>query len=160
MERFRLLDATPAHVPLLQAGLAALSAELGDPHRIEEGVLHSALFAPKPACHGVLALDADDALEAVALFSPVVSTSTGGAGAYVSDLWVAEHMRGSGLGYALLCHVAQRAQTFWQARFIRLVSYAHNMGARGFYARLGFVEKGDDLVLQLSGEAFEHLEGT
>lgn len=159
METFHLLDVETGHLALVQAGLAALSAELGDEHRIDKDALHAALFAPQPACHGVLALGAARDLQAVALFSPVVSTTAGSAGAYVSDLWVAHKMRGSGLGKALLRHIAARARTLWQARFIRLVNYAPNARAHAFYSRLGFVENDGERVLQLSGDAFERFKG-
>ena len=155
----RLLDATPTELPLLQAALEQLSAELGDPHRIDDMTLKSAISEPYPACHGVLALGDEDALMGAALFSPTVSTTTGSSGAYVSDLWVAEFARGQALGQKLLGHVAGRAQELWQARFIRLVSYARNKQARAFYRKLGFAEKPNELVLQLSGDVLDQLDG-
>ncbi len=159
MTDLRLLNATPDHLGLLQSGLAALSQDLNDPHRISDDALGAALFGPHAACHGVLALDAGDTLIGVALFSPVVSTATGATGAYVSDLWVSDHTRGNGLGQALLRHIAHRAYALWHARFLRLVSYASSARARNFYARLGFLEKNNELVLQLSDDAFEQFKG-
>ena len=98
-----------------------------------------------------------DAVLGAALYAPVTSTAAGGTGVYVSDLWVAEAARGRALGPALLRHVAARAQQLWDARFLRLVSYRTNDRARRFYTRLGFVEKHDELVLQLSGDAFDQI---
>lgn len=159
MSRLRLLDVTPATLPLLQAALEGLAMDLGDPYRIEPDTLRAALFAPHPACHGVLALGDADALLGAAMYSPVLSTTAGGAGAFVSDLWVAPQARGRAIGRYMLDHVAARAQRLWQARFIRLVNYASNQQAQAFYTRLGFTENAGELVLQLSGPAFEQFNG-
>ena len=150
---------TPDTVPLLQSALERLSADLGDPHRMAADTLSAALFGPHPACHAVLATEARTTVLGAALFSPVASTSTGAAGVYVSDLWVSEPARGRAIGQDLLAHVAGRARLLWQARFFRLVSYAQNRRALVFYNRLGFVEKSGDLILQLSGDAFDQLSG-
>lgn len=159
MPELQLSDVTPATLPLLQAALERLSAELGDAHRMGPETLRAALFGPHPACYAVLALGRDDAVMGAALYSPAVSTITGGAGTYVSDLWVAAPARGQACGRRLLAHVARRSQRLWQARFIRLVSYAANHRARAFYCGLGFAEKPEELVLQLSGDALEQLSG-
>jgi len=159
MTRSTLSDVTPDTLPLLETALARLSADLGDRHHVDTATLHAALFGPVPACYAVLALDADAALRGAALYSPVMSTTMGSAGAYVSDLWVTEAARGQALGQHLLAHVAHRAHALWQARFVRLVSYAANTRARAFYARLGFAENHDEVVLQLSGDALDQLKG-
>lgn len=155
----RIQDVTPAAVPVLQSALERLSLDLGDTHRIDIGTLEKALFGDCPSCHGVLATGPGDALLGAALFSPVMSTTAGGAGAYVSDLWVSEPARGRSLGRKLLAHVARRSSDLWQARFIRLVSYAPNTQARVFYERLGFKGCDDELVFQISGEALAGLDG-
>lgn len=150
-------DVTPGRLPLLQTALERLSAELGDRHRMEPEVLRAALFGEHPSGHAVLALGAGNTLCGAALFSPVVSTSTGAAGAYLSDLWVSETARGQSLGQRLLAEVGKRAQALWQARFIRLVSYASNPRAGTFYDRLGFRVKAGEHVLQLPQDDFGNL---
>lgn len=155
-----LIDAAPDHLPLVQQGLQTLSKELGDPYRITDDMLREALFGPYPACYAVLAVAPGNELSGIALYSPVVSTTTGGTGAYVSDLWVSRDARGRGLGQKLLARVAEQAHRRWRARFIRLVSYASNKSARAFYTRLGFSEKSDELVLQLADGAILNLRET
>jgi uncharacterized protein (DUF849 family) len=86
-----------------------------------------------------------------ALFSPVFSTVRGGAGAYVSDLWVAPEARGQALGTALLAAVAERTRSDWNASFIKLISYSDNDEALRFYARLGFAPLRGETGLTLSG---------
>ncbi len=144
---------------MLASALAQLSAELEESHTVDRDTLRSALFGPVPACYGVLALNAGNGLLGAALYAPVMSTSLGGTGAFVSDLWVAAPARGQALGPAMLAYVARRASALWQARFLRLVSYRSNARARAFYLSLGFTEKPQDVVLQLSGDAFAQFNG-
>ena len=143
-------DVTPETLPLLHDGLKALSVDLGDAFPLEPGQLHGALFGPHPACHGLLALGADEALLGIALYAPVFSTALGCPGVYVSDLWVAEDARGRALGPSLLGQVGSRAAAMWDAGFLKLFSYRSNLRARAFYARLGFAEQPDEIPLRVS----------
>lgn len=160
MTGVKFTDVTPETLPLLRAALEHLAADLDDPYRADTDRLSAALFGPHPACHAVLALGHRDALLGAALFSPVMSTTTGTTGAYVSDLWVAQAARGQALGPRVLSHVARRAHDLWQAGFIRLVSYESNRRARDFYARLGFSEARDEIVLRITGDAFDQLRNS
>lgn len=157
MGELHLIDVTPATLPRLQTALESLAADLGDPYRADAASLSTALFGPHPSARAVLALDKGDDLLGAAMFSPVVSTSAGGAGAYISDLWVAPQARGQAIGRVLLGHVARRARDLWQARFLRLASYLSNPRAGAFYARLGFAEKTGEAVLQCGHTDFESL---
>jgi len=154
---FDIHHVTPRHIHQLIAGLQALAKDLNDPFEISEATLSDGLFGPFPSCAAALALGPEDMLGGVVLFSPVMSTSLGGAGAYVSDLWVAQDVRNQSLGPRLLHHVAHRAARLWQARFIRLVSYDNNHSARAFYARNGFADHSDERVLSLQGKELDAL---
>lgn len=151
----QIRDATPGTLSLLEEALRHLARDLDDPYRMDSERLAAALFGPHPACYGALAIGREEALQGAALYAPVTSTAAGRTGVYVSDLWVAGAARGQAIGPALLEHVAARARQLWDARFLRLVSYRTNDQARRFYKRLGFVEKPDELVLQLGGDAFD-----
>ena len=129
--------ASPADLALLEAALAALSADLGDAHAAGRDSLARALFGPHPSAHGLLAL-ANGQMLGAALFSPVFSTVMGTAGAFVSDLWVAPAARGQGVGRQLLLAVADEAGALWGAGWLKLVVYEHSTAAQGFYRRLGF----------------------
>lgn len=148
--RIRIESVTPESLPLLQSCLRKLAVDLGDAHTASEATLHAALFGPSPACHALLALQ-DTRVLGAALFSPVFSTVKGGAGAYVSDLWVAPEARGQALGTALLAAVARAARDEWNAGFIKLISYSDNDNALRFYARLGFAPLRGETGLTLSG---------
>ena len=147
-------SAGPADAATLDAGLAALSAELGDVHRTDAAALRAAFAAPVAPFRAVLAGD-----RGLALYSPVFSTVAGGAGAHVSDLWVAPAARGTGLGPRLLAAAARDAGAAWGAVFLSLVVYDASSAARAVYDRLGFREGTGERRLTLRGEPFDALKG-
>jgi len=157
MSRPSIEPVTLQTLPLLQTALEALSSELDDTHRADAETLGAALFGPLPACRALLALSGAAPVGA-ALFSPVMSTVSGGAGAFVSDIWVSADLRNQGLGPRLLAHAARDAETLWQARFLWLVSYDDNARALAFYDRLGFRAQKGETRLSLTGGAFEILK--
>lgn len=147
-----------ADLPLLDAALRALSDDLGDTHRATLDVLRAAGFGPCPAFHALLALDGADVVGAI-MFSPVFSTVRGMPGLYVSDLWVSDAARGTGLGRRLLAAAAARAHGLWNAGYLRLDVYDDSAGAQGFYGRLGLEPMKGQRTLALSGQGFDRLKG-
>lgn len=139
--------------------LRALSEELGDRHVATIDQLHQAGFGSTPAFHALLALTSeDDRAAGIALYSPLFSTTVGGAGVYLTDLWVAPPQRGTGLGSRLIAATAIDAAERWQARFVKLAVYADNPSAIAFYDRLGFTSPAtQDRYLTLKGEALQSL---
>lgn len=150
---------TEADLNLLEQGLRALAASLGDDYRAATGDLRRAGFGPAPVFHAVIAEDGAG-LQGLAVFSPVFSTIRGAAGLYVSDLWVTGAARGQGLGQRLLAAAARQADTLWQARFLRLVVYEDNPDAQRFYHRLGMRPSGEDIVMTLDEDGLDALKGT
>jgi ribosomal protein S18 acetylase RimI-like enzyme len=145
--------AGPDDMLALSEGLARLSADLGDDHRAGEAELAAALS------RGVArAQIAGDAPSGLALYSPVFSTVAGGAGLYVSDLWVAEDARGRGLGRRLLAAAAADARRAWGALFLTLAVYEESRAARAFYERLGFAPVTGQTRMMLSEAGFAALE--
>lgn len=138
----------------LNAALTLLSADLGDPHPATDAMLEAAGWGQSPAFRAQLA-EVAGAIVGVTMYSPVFSTSRGGAGAYVSDLWVAADQRATGLGRRLLGAVAADAARCWDARFLKLQVYDSSPGARRFYDRLGFTAATGhtDMILQAAGFA-------
>ncbi len=148
-----ILRVTPESLPAFHAGLRHLSDHLGDAHRADAKGLGAALFGPHPFALGLMAEDGTGALLAM----PVFSTIHGGAGLYVSDLWVAEAARGSGMGRRLLS--AALNQTLWGApHFLKLTVYDDNPAARAVYDRLGFAPQDADKVMLLEGSAMSNLK--
>jgi ribosomal protein S18 acetylase RimI-like enzyme len=153
--------AGPEDAEKLHWALARLSADLGDPHlALSEDLLRHG-FGEAPAFFALLAEEAGtDAVVGAALVSPVFSTSRGGAGLYISDLWVAASARGEGLGPKLLSAALNHAPANWSVRFLKLAVYDDNPAARAFYDRLGFEANPRETHLTLSGSSLEDLKET
>ena len=146
--------AVAADAARLNAALRALSEDLGDAHRATDADIAAAGFGPDPAFRAVLALR-DDAIVGVAVFSPIYSTTRALAGAYVSDLWVAQSARGSQLGPRLLAAVRDTAKARWGGGFIRLAVYTDNPRAVAFYERMGFSARTGEVGMILEGAALK-----
>ncbi|MFP4326550.1 MAG: GNAT family N-acetyltransferase [Paracoccaceae bacterium] len=150
--------ATPPDAAALGAGLERLSADLGDAHRATAEELAQAMAGPVPPFRAQLA-GSGAPPGGVVLYSPVFSTVAGGAGLYVSDLWVAEAARGSGLGRRLLAAAARDARAQWGAGFLTLAVYEDSHRARAFYARLGFRPMTGQTRMILEEAGLKALEG-
>lgn len=148
----RLAEAADA--ARLNAALQALSADLGDTHRASDADILDAGFGAMPAFRSLIALDSGTVVGA-ALFSPLYSTTLGGAGAYVSDFWIEGTKRGTGLAPRLLAATRDEARTHWGARFLRLSVYADNPRAAAFYERIGFTARPGEVGMILAGPALE-----
>ena len=69
-------------------------------------LMHAALFGPKPACEAVIAEVGGRAV-GFALYFFTFSTFLAKPGLYLEDVFVEPEHRGSGIGKALLRHLAQ-----------------------------------------------------
>jgi ribosomal protein S18 acetylase RimI-like enzyme len=151
--------ATRHDLPLLDRALRALSQDLGDPHPASIDLLDQAGFGSTPAFYALIALENPDTICGAVVFSPVLSTSLAGTGLYVSDLWVAQHGRGGGLGRRLLAEAARYAEIHWAARFLKLAVYDGSPDARRFYDRLGFYARSGETTLFLDTGGLAALKG-
>lgn len=162
-------DRTPTHSPirfrrggpqdaaLIDGMIHALAAGLGTPLKVTASVADfiQALSTSPPRIHAVIA-ESEDAPAGLCLWFPYFSTWRGQSGLFIQDLYVAPHMRGSGLGAGLLRAALEQAGEL-SPRFLRLSVNHTNEAARGFYARLGFSEFSDEAALDLHGDAFDAL---
>ena len=121
--------------------------------------MDSAIFGVPPSTWAQVA-DGADAIAGVVLFAPVFSTVLGGAGVFVSDLWVRGAERGSGIGTALLRSAAETAGALWGAGFMRLSVHNSNTRARAFYRNLGFAPLGGETVMVSTRQAFQQMRRT
>lgn len=140
-------------VGLLHHALTCLSDDLGDTHMASLSALEAAGFGATPAWQAMLALRSGQPVGAL-LASPLFSTTRGGLGLFVSDLWVDTAMRGHGLGQRLLAHALRE----WSPVFIKLSVYQDNPRAQGFYSAAGFASQ-DDTNMILHGAALDRLKG-
>lgn len=140
----------------LDAALRDLSAAIGDTHAAGPDDLVRAGFGDNPSFRAIVA-KGKTGIGGVVVFSPMFSTVRGTAGIYVSDLWVSDQARGTGLGRSLLAAALEDGGARWGAAFIKLAVYHDNSGARAFYEKLGFVESVNERYLVLSGPQLETL---
>lgn len=133
---------------MLDRALRRLSYDLGDVHAADMATMKQALMGLSPSAHALLAV-AEGGLAGAALYSPLFSTVKGAPGVYVSDLWVADEMRGSGIGKGVLLQVAGRAERLWAATWMTLSVYEHSAESRRFYETLGFVPQTASTAMRL-----------
>jgi GNAT superfamily N-acetyltransferase len=133
--------ATFADLPLIAALIRALAVyeKLEHEVRFDEAVLGDRLFGANNG-HGpyaeVLIGEIDGAAQGFALFFHNFSTFEGKPGIYLEDLFVRPEARGSGLGKALLAHLAALALARDCARLEWSV-LDWNAPSIGFYQTLG-----------------------
>ncbi|MEY4055362.1 MAG: hypothetical protein RL519_697 [Pseudomonadota bacterium] len=149
--------ATPADLPLI----AQLIRDLADYEkllhevRFDEAVLGQKLFGTRPYAEVVIG-EIDGAPQGFALFFHNFSTFEGKPGIYLEDLFVRPDARGSGLGKALLSHLARLAMERDCARLEWSV-LDWNSPAIGFYQKLGARLMDEWTVMRVDGPALQQL---
>ena len=122
-----------------------------------EDLLAAGLFGERPYAEVVLALDEDRPV-GFALFFHNFSTFLGRPGIYLEDLFVVPEERGSGVGRALLEHLARLAVDRGCGR-LEWAVLDWNRDAIAFYERLGARPNSEWTVYRLTGEALTTLAG-
>jgi GNAT superfamily N-acetyltransferase len=157
-----LRPAAPADLPdilRLIRGLAEYEHKLHET-TVTEADLRTLLFGPTPRAYVVLAEIAGHPPVGIAVFYYTISTFAGRAGLFLEDLFVDPAHRGTGIGLALLRHLAARAVAE-NCNIIEWRVLDWNQPAIDFYQRLGARQDRDWLPRQLSGDALVALaEGT
>ena len=115
------------------------------------------LFGPAPRAFCDI-VETAEGPAGFALWFYSVSTFEGRHGLYLEDLYVRPHLRGAGLGKALLAHLARRCATENLARLEWSV-LDWNAPAIAFYDSLGAAAKTDWITRRLSGAALARLAG-
>jgi GNAT superfamily N-acetyltransferase len=124
-----------------------------------EADLHQALFGTPPHIHAVLAEVNGDPV-GLALFYYTFNTFRARRNIFLEDLFVDPAHRGTGIGFALMQHLARRAVAEHCGRIEwRVLNW--NQPAIDFYQRLGARSIQDWQTLLLGGDALVSLaEGT
>jgi GNAT superfamily N-acetyltransferase len=117
-----------------------------------------ALFGERPRVFADLA-EWQGEPAGLALWFYNFSTFRGRHGIYLEDLFVRPHLRGHGIGKALLQGLASRCATEGLAR-LEWAVLNWNEPSIGFYRSLGAIAKDDWTVYRLSGEALAQLGAT
>ena len=120
-----------------------------------EADIDTALFGAAPRCRCDLAF-MDGSPAGFALWFYSFSTFRGKAGIYLEDLFVEPHLRGHGVGKALLRHLARRCV----AEGLPMLQWwvlDWNAPSIAFYESLGAVAQDEWTVYRVSGAALEEL---
>lgn len=149
--------ATPADLPLIAQLIRDLAEyeKLAHEVRFDEAVLGEKLFGNRPYAEVVIG-ELDGAAQGFALFFHNFSTFEGKPGIYLEDLFVRPEARGSGLGKALLSHLAMLAVERDCARLEWSV-LDWNEPAIGFYKKLGARLMDEWTVMRVDGTALQQL---
>jgi GNAT superfamily N-acetyltransferase len=159
MNAHTLRPATPADCP----AIVGLIRELAVFEKLEHLVvvtpetLEPQLFGPRPAAEAVVA-EVEGQVVAFALFFTNFSTFLGKPGLYLEDLYVQPAHRGSGLGKALLQHLAALAVERGCGRFEWCV-LDWNENAIRFYEKMGATVMDDWRLCRVTGPALAALGG-
>jgi GNAT superfamily N-acetyltransferase len=149
----KLRAAEPRDVP----AIVGLIRELADFEKLTHLVqvtpqsLHPHLFGERPVAEAVVA-ERDAQVIGFALFFTNFSTFLGKPGLYLEDLYVQPAHRGSGVGRALLTHLAALAHQRGYGRFEWSV-LDWNVNAIRFYERMGATLMPEWRICRVSGEA-------
>ena len=150
-------SATPADLPLIARFIRDLAdyEKLAHEVRFDEAKLGENLFGARPYAEVVIG-EIDGAAQGFALFFHNFSTFEGRPGIYLEDLFVRPEARGSGLGKALLAHLAGLVVERDCARLEWSV-LDWNTPAIGFYQSLGAKLMDEWTVMRVDGEALTAL---
>jgi len=125
---------------------------------LSEAQLEAALFGPRPALFGHVAV-VERAVVGCALWFLNFSTWRGAHGIYLEDLYVEPAQRGQGLGRALLCELAQECTRKGYER-LEWAVLDWNEPAINFYRALGAQAQEEWTTFRLSDEPLSRLAGS
>jgi GNAT superfamily N-acetyltransferase len=155
----RIRSATKEDVPVLAELIRGLARYEKLEHQVvmTEDLLAAGLFGERPYAEVLLAVDEDRPV-GFALFFHNFSTFLGRPGIYLEDLFVVPEERASGIGRALLEHLARLTVDRGCGR-LEWAVLDWNRDAIAFYERLGARPNSDWTVYRLTGEALATLAG-
>ena len=157
-QSFKLRRAEPRDVPALVGLIRELAEfeQLGHLVQATPETLAPHLFGEHPAAEAVVAERAG-AVVAFALFFGNFSTFLARPGLYLEDLYVQPAHRSSGIGKAMLSHLAALALQRGCGRFEWSV-LDWNQNAIDFYQRMGATVMPEWRICRVSGDALQRFE--
>jgi GNAT superfamily N-acetyltransferase len=157
MSNIRIVPATEADLPVILELIHALAdyEELAQLVTATEERLRTTLFGAKPAAEVLLA-HYEGECAGFAVFFASYSTFLAQAGLYLEDLYVKPHLRGRGIGLALLKRLARLA-TERDCGRLEWEVLDWNQPAIRFYQKLGAAPLDQWTKYRLTGEALEGL---
>jgi GNAT superfamily N-acetyltransferase len=157
MSKIRIVPATELDLPVILEMIYALAEYEKLDHEVmaTEERLRGTLFGIKPAAEVLLA-HCEPECAGFAVFFATYSTFLAQPGLYLEDLYVKPHLRGKGIGFALLKHVARTAAERGCGR-LEWGVLDWNQPSIEFYKKLGALPMDEWTKYRLTGEAFERL---
>ena len=155
----RIRSASKEDVPVVAELIRGLARYEKLEHEVvmTEDLLAAGLFGERAYAEVLLAVDEERPV-GFALFFHNFSTFLGRPGIYLEDLFVVPEERGSGVGRAMLEHLARLAVDRGCGR-LEWAVLDWNRDAIAFYERLGARPNSDWTVYRLTGEALTTLAG-
>ena len=156
-QSIRLALASEKDIPLILRFIKELAEyeKLSKECIATEELLHKSLFG-KVRYAEVLIAHYGNEPAGFAIFFHNFSTFLGRPGMYLEDLYVVPHLRGKGIGKALLARVARTAKERGCGRFEWSV-LDWNEPSIAFYKKLGAVPLSDWTVFRVTGKALDNL---
>ena len=156
---FRIRPAQPDDVDVLHRFIVELAEAEQFPGEVtaQPGDLARALFGEDAVAEAVLAIQEEQPV-GFALYYPSYSTIVGRPGLHLEDLYICAEHRGTGLGMALLGHLAHTAVQRGCARLEWWVLRTNDPALR-FYRRLQARGLDEIEVMRLNGEPLRALAG-
>jgi GNAT superfamily N-acetyltransferase len=157
MSKLRIVAGTEADVPAILELIRALAEYEKLSHQVTatEARLRETLFGAKPAAEVLLAYR-DEECAGFAVFFTNYSTFLAQPGIFLEDLYVKPHLRGKGIGLALLKRLAGMAVERGCGRMEWEV-LDWNEPSIEFYKKLGAVSMDEWTKYRLTGEAIKRL---
>jgi GNAT superfamily N-acetyltransferase len=157
MSSLRIVPATELDIPVILDLIRALAEyeKLADGVAANPEQLRETLFGRKPAAEAVRA-HWDRECAGFAVFFATYSTFLARPGLYLEDLYVKPHLRGKGIGLALLKRVARITTERGCAR-LEWGVLDWNKPAIQFYTKLGALPQNEWTKYRLTGEALKSL---
>jgi GNAT superfamily N-acetyltransferase len=157
MSKLRIVPATEPDIPVILDLIRALAEyeKLSPTVTATEARLRETLFGVKPAAEVLLA-HWDGECAGFAVFFPTYSTFLAQPGLYLEDLFVKPHLRGKGIGFALLKRLTGIASERGCGRLEWAVLNWNQPSIR-FYKQLGALPLDEWTKYRLTGETLQSL---
>jgi GNAT superfamily N-acetyltransferase len=157
MSKLRIVPATELDLPVILDLIHALAEyeKLAHVVTATQGRLRETLFGLKSVAEVLLA-HWDRECASFAVFFATYSTFLAQPGLHLEDLYVKPHLRGKGIGLALLRHLPRIATERGCGR-LEWGVLDWNQPAIQFYQKLGAVPMDEWTKYRLTGEAFKSL---
>ncbi len=150
----RIRPGRPDDIERIHEAILALADHVGAPHQVTstpDDLMRHAFGEVRLISAEMAEISGEFA--GMCLHFPIFSTWMGRPGVFVQDIYVEPKFRGSKVGEALLRHVARLCRARGGG-YLRLSVDADNLGAQGFYNRLGIMRSEYEQIHRIMGDDF------